>query len=81
MLAAARRAALALGVVLLPSIVAAQSGVAGVVKDTSGAVLPGVVVEATSPALIEKARTAVTDGNTTTLIGPGGQVQTVPTRR
>ena len=34
----------------------------GVVKDASGAVLPGVTVEAASPALIEKVRTAVTDG-------------------
>ena len=40
-----------------------QSGsIAGVVRDTSGAVLPGVTVEAASPALIEKARTVVTDG-------------------
>ena len=40
----------------------ATSGtIAGVVKDTSGAVLPGVTVEAASPALIEKVRTAVTD--------------------
>jgi len=38
------------------------SGIAGLVKDTSGAVLPGVTVEAASPALIEKVRTAVTDG-------------------
>src|SRR5215470_6254041 len=38
------------------------SGIAGVVKDTSGAVLPGVTVEAASPALIEKVRTVVTDG-------------------
>jgi len=37
------------------------SGIAGVVRDTSGGVLPGVTVEATSPALIEKVRTAVTD--------------------
>ena len=41
---------------------AAASGIAGVVKDTSGAVLPGVTVEAASPALIEKVRTVVTDG-------------------
>ena len=34
----------------------------GTIKDSSGAVLPGVSVEATSPALIEKVRTAVTDG-------------------
>ena len=40
----------------------AQASIAGVVKDASGAVLPGVTVEATSPVLIEKARTAVTDG-------------------
>jgi len=41
---------------------AAASGIAGVVKDASGAVLPGVTVEAASPALIEKVRTVVTDG-------------------
>src|SRR4051812_41793286 len=39
----------------------AQSVIAGVVRDTSGAVLPGVTVEASSPALIEKVRTVVTD--------------------
>ena len=40
----------------LPVSIAAQSGsgIAGVVKDSSGAVLPGVTVEASSPALIEK---------------------------
>jgi hypothetical protein len=54
---------LALAVVLwaLPQAVAAQS-IAGVVRDASGAVLPGVTVEAASPALIEKVRTTVTDG-------------------
>src|SRR5262245_60899014 len=36
--------------------------IAGVVKDASGAVLPGVTVEAASPELIEKVRTSVTDG-------------------
>jgi hypothetical protein len=40
----------------------AQSSITGVVRDASGAVLPGVTVEATSPALIEGARTALTDG-------------------
>jgi uncharacterized protein (DUF2141 family) len=35
--------------------------IAGVVKDSSGAVLPGVTVEASSPVLIEKLRTSVTD--------------------
>jgi hypothetical protein len=38
-----------------------QASMAGVVRDTSGAVLPGVTVEAASPALIEKVRSAVTD--------------------
>jgi len=47
--------------VLLPSAVHAQASITGVVKDSSGAVLPGVTVEAASPALIEKVRTAVTD--------------------
>jgi carboxypeptidase family protein len=49
--------------VLGPGLAFAQTGsIAGVVKDTSGAVLPGVSVEASSPALIEKVRTVVTDG-------------------
>ena len=47
---------------LLPVVAAAQTGsIAGVVKDTTGAVLPGVAVEASSPALIERTRTAITD--------------------
>jgi hypothetical protein len=41
---------------------AAAQSIAGVVRDASGAVLPGVTVEASSPALIEKVRTTVTDG-------------------
>ena len=41
----------------------AQASITGIVRDSSGAVLPGVTVEATSPALIEKARSVVTDGN------------------
>jgi hypothetical protein len=40
--------------------VEAQSAIAGTVRDTSGAVLPGVTVEASSPALIEKFRTTIT---------------------
>jgi hypothetical protein len=56
------RNAFALGLlVLFPSAVFAQASITGIVKDTSGAVLPGVTVEAASPALIEKARTATTD--------------------
>ena len=46
---------------LLPIAANAQSALTGVVKDTSGAVLPGVTVEAASPALIEKTRSTVTD--------------------
>src|SRR6476620_6953696 len=40
---------------------AQNTGIAGVVKDASGAVMPGVTVEAASPVLIEKVRTVVTD--------------------
>src|SRR5262249_11669595 len=46
---------------LLPTAAHAQSSIAGVAKDTSGAVLPGVNVEASSPVLIEKTRSVVTD--------------------
>src|SRR5499427_1551043 len=51
--------------VCLPAIAFAQTlpSMAGVVKDTSGAVLPGVTVEAASPALIEKVRSVTTDAN------------------
>ena len=42
---------------------AAQSGLSGVVKDSSGGVLPGVTVEAASPALIEKVRSVTTDSS------------------
>jgi Carboxypeptidase regulatory-like domain len=47
----------------LSSVASAQSAIAGAVKDASGAVLPGVTVEASSPILIEKARSVVTDGS------------------
>ena len=55
---------LSAAVLLVPASTLAQSNsdIAGVVKDTSGAVLPGVTVEAASPALIEKVRAVVTDG-------------------
>ena len=49
-------------ILVLPSDVHAQAAIAGVVKDGTGAALPGVTVEASSPALIERARTVVTDG-------------------
>jgi hypothetical protein len=48
---------------LLPSAALAQGSITGTVRDASGAVLPGVTVEASSPALIEKVRTAVTDSS------------------
>jgi hypothetical protein len=48
-------------VLVLPGATSAQSVIAGVVRDTTGAVLPGVTVEASSPALIEKVRTVITD--------------------
>src|SRR6266700_3911793 len=47
---------------LLPSAAFAQGTLTGTVRDESGGVLPGVTVEASSPALIEKVRTALTDG-------------------
>src|SRR5438067_9091934 len=53
--------AVAAAAVLLPSAVYAQVALAGTVKDASGAVLPGVTVEAASPVLIEKTRSAVSD--------------------
>ena len=49
--------------VMLPASAYAQASITGVVKDTSGAVLPGVTVEASSPVLIEKTREAVTDSS------------------
>src|SRR6188472_2940940 len=45
--------------VLTPALAFAQASVAGVVRDASGAVLPGVTIEVSSPALIEKTRTVV----------------------
>ena len=50
-------------VLLLPATVFAQASLTGTVRDGSGGVLPGVTVEASSPALIEKVRSAVTDGS------------------
>jgi hypothetical protein len=47
---------------LVPSVASAQASLTGTVRDASGAVLPGVTVEISSPALIEKVRANVTDG-------------------
>src|SRR5262245_35959490 len=49
--------------ILAPGAVFAQSSITGVVRDTAGGVLPGVTVEASSPALIEGSKSAVTDAN------------------
>jgi hypothetical protein len=52
--------------VAVPATAWAQSGlsgITGVVRDASGAVLPGVTVEAASPALIEKVRSVTTGGD------------------
>src|SRR4029077_15148264 len=63
----ARRLLLSAGalacVLALPATARAQSAFAGVVKDSTGALLPGVTVEAASPVLIEKVRSATTDSN------------------
>jgi hypothetical protein len=56
----------------LPSVVYAQASIAGTVKDASGAVLPGVTVEASSTSLTEKTRSVVTDS--------GGQFRIVDLR-
>src|SRR5712691_7660064 len=54
--------ALVVGVLFVPAELHAQAIIAGTVRDTSAGVLPGVTVEAASPALIERVRVAVTDG-------------------
>ena len=48
---------------MTPTLALAQSAIAGAVTDTTGAVLPGVTVEARSPVLIEQVRAATTDGS------------------
>jgi hypothetical protein len=62
MRAYSRMLLVALWSVAAPTAALAQASIAGAARDTSGAVLPGVTVEASSPALIEKARQVVTDG-------------------
>ena len=56
-----RSTLLLFGLALVPSTVLAQASITGVVKDISGAVLPGVTVEVSSAALIEQVRSALTD--------------------
>jgi hypothetical protein len=52
-----------LAVILFPASALAQGAIAGVVKDVSGAVLPGVTVEVASPVLIEKTRSVTSDAS------------------
>ena len=61
-----------LGSVAFASAAFAQASITGVVRDPSGAILPGVTVEASSPALIEKVRVVTTNG--------GGQYRIVDLR-
>src|SRR5258708_7303890 len=58
----AKFAVVVVGLALLPTLASAQSTIEGIVKDTSGAIMPNVVVEASSPALIERSRTVTTNG-------------------
>jgi hypothetical protein len=53
-------------IVALPTVARAQSAIGGTVKDTSGAVLPGVTVEVASDVLIEKTKSVSTDGQART---------------
>ena len=52
-----------LAVLLSPAVALAQSAITGLVTDATGAVLPGVTVDARSPALIEQTRTTISDAN------------------
>jgi hypothetical protein len=60
--ALARAAAFLLTIAVAPVTAQTDSGIAGTVKDSTGFALPGVTVEASSPALIEKVRSVATDG-------------------
>ena len=76
---AGRVALFLLALLALPSIAHAQSTLTGVVKDSSGAVLPGVTVEAASPVLIEQTRSVTTDatgGYRLTDLRPGTYILT-----
>jgi len=63
MRALGKTAVVLLCTVFVPAAAFAQATITGTVKDTSGAVLPGVTVEASSPVLIEKVRSALTDSS------------------
>src|SRR4029079_6114070 len=57
----AKIACASVGLLIIPSLVYAQGSISGIVRDASGAVLPGVNIEASSPALIEKVRSVTTN--------------------
>src|SRR5262244_939120 len=56
-----RLGSLFLGLLFLSSVASAQSSITGLVRDSTGAILPGATVEAASPVLIEKVRSVVSD--------------------
>jgi hypothetical protein len=58
-----RSAAVFVVLLLIPHAALGQAAITGVVRDSSGAILPGVTVEASSPALIEKVRSVISDAN------------------
>ena len=55
------------GFVLVPALAFAQASIVGTVRDASGAVLPGVTVEASSPVLIEKTRSTICSAETSSI--------------
>ena len=57
-----RQVILLVSLALMPTTAFAQASIVGTVRDASGAVVPGVTVEASSPALIEKTRSVVSNG-------------------
>src|SRR5213078_4884228 len=63
MLKCVKAIVLFVSVAVIPASAYAQGSIVGTARDASGAVLPGVTVEASSPALIEKTRTVVTGGS------------------
>jgi carboxypeptidase family protein len=62
MLKCVKAIVLFVSVAVLPASAYAQASIVGIAKDASGAILPGVSVEASSPALIEKTRSVLTNG-------------------
>ena len=63
MLKCVKALVLLVSLAVVPAAAYAQASIVGTARDASGAVLPGVTVEASSPALIEKTRSVVTNGD------------------